>query len=257
MNAQEPSKTECLSEMRLDRWVAGEVASAERAEIEAHLRGCLRCSARWTAREKEKRHFKETAPPLPLGRPVTAASAPVPQRRFANRRAVGAAAALVTALAAGFLIGPAIRQPAGDETVIGKGQQRLRFFVRDGAAGTVREGRPEERVYPGDQIRFAFDGDAVRGRRVAVLGRDAAGKVSVYFPHGGTQAIAPPASADGLVPYSIKLDETLGPETLFALYCPDAVALGPLQAALASDTPPSWPAVCQVETVLLDKKPRR
>jgi hypothetical protein len=170
---------------------------------------------------------------------------------------VGAGAVLATALVAGFLIIPAVRQPHSDETIMSKGQQRLRFFVRDGVAGTVREGRPRERVFPGDQIRFAFDGDALRGRRVAVLGRDAGGKVSVYFPDGGAQATALPASADGLIPYSVRLDETLGPETLYALYCLDAVALGPLQVALAGGTPPAWPAACQIETLLLDKKPRR
>jgi hypothetical protein len=241
----------------MDRWVAGEVAAAEQAEIEAHVRGCRRCTSRRSTREEDRRLFQQTAPPLALGlRPrQTEVSAPVSILRPSRRRTLGGAAVLATALAAaGFLILPALQ--SRHETIMTKGQQRLRYFVRDGVAGTVREGRPHEQVHPGDQLRFAFDADALRGRRVAVLGRDASGKVSVYFPDGGTQAIALPVSADGLIPYSVRLDETLGPEALYALFCSEAVALGPLQGALAGGAPLAWPAACQVETVLLEKKPR-
>jgi hypothetical protein len=270
MMGEESSPAACLSELRLDRWVAGELNGPEREDVEAHLRGCRRCAARQDTRQLEKRRFQETAPPLPFqARPavvvVQDAGATVVTRKrpgfFSSKRAVvGAAAGLAVALAAAFILVPWALSPCCGETlqVKGKGNHRVRFFVHDGAAGTVREGVFGETVRPGDRIRFAFNDTALGDRSVALLSRDAAGKVSVYFPDGARQtAPPPPPSADGLIAYSVQLDETLGPETLYAVYCAGAVALEPMQTALSRAFHPVWPTSCEVETIMIDKKPRR
>jgi hypothetical protein len=268
MMAEESSPAACLSELRLDRWVAGELNGPERGDVESHVRGCRRCATRQEARQLERRQFQETAPPLPFqARPAAAVvedAALVTRKRqgFFSRKwpLFGAGAALAVALAAAFILVPWALSPCCSETIQikGKGSRRVRFFVHDGVAGTVREGESGETVHPGDRIRFAFNHDALGDRRVAVLSRDAAGKVSVYFPDGVRQtAPPPPSSADGLIAYSIQLDETLGPETLYAVYCTGAVALEPMKIALSRRVLPTWPTSCQVETIMFDKKPRR
>lgn len=268
MTAEELSPASCLSELRLDRWLAGELTGPTRDEVESHVRGCRHCAARRDARRLEQRQFQETAPPLPFqARPAAAPvqdAAAVGRKRtrfVASKRALlGGAAGLAVALAAAFILVPWALSPCCGETVQvkGRGSRRMRFFVQDGVAGTVREGAFGETVHPGDRIRFAFDPGALGDRRVAILSRDAAGKASVYFPDGAQQiATPPPSSAGGLVASSVQLDDTLGPETLYALYCAGAVALGPLQAALTGGAHPVWPTSCEVETIMIDKKPRR
>jgi hypothetical protein len=245
----------CLSELRLDRLLAGELDPAARADCERHLTGCPRCTSRRAAREEERRLFRATAPPLfgPSGAAAAAAAAARGPRRWLW---LGTGAFAAAAVAVLLLLGHPPR-PAS-ETVTAKGVRLLRFYVRDAASGAVREGAPAEVVHPGDGLRFRFEVATLSGGYVALLGRDAAGRAAVYFPERGTTTALLPGTSDGLIPYSIELDQTLGPETIHALSCRGALPLGPLQAALArSEKAVVWPPGCQVETLRLEKTPRR
>jgi hypothetical protein len=243
----------CLSELRLDQLLAGELEPAALAASERHVAGCPHCTARRTAREEERRLFRTTFPPLRLPATEPAPPLALPRRHWLWLGSAGLAGA-----AAVVLLFVQLGGGDGRETVTAKGVHLLRYYVRDAAAGSVREGRPVEVVHPGDQLRFGFDAAALAGRRVALLGRDAAGKVTAYFPEGSLAAGPLPPTGDGLLPYSIALDQTLGRETIYALYCRDPVALAPLQAALArSEAAVLWPPGCQVERLQLDKKLRR
>jgi hypothetical protein len=250
--SEQPETDACLSDLRLDRLLAGELETAARAEAQQHLEGCRRCTARRSEREQERQLFQETAPRLfPPGR-LPAATTPAPSRRRPPWLTAGAAAAAAVVLL--LIVRPRPDQPA--ETVTAKGKTHLRYFVRDAVTGQVTPGTPHQRVHPGDQLRFGFDGPPA-GCHVALLGRDAGGKATAYFPDRGTAAAPLPASADGLLPYSIVLDRTLGPETIYALYCQQAVALPPLQSALGrSASTIVWPPSCQIEQIQLEKIPR-
>jgi hypothetical protein len=235
----------CLSDLRLDQLLARELEPARLAEAERHLAGCPLCTARRAERERDRQLFRDTAPALFSERHPAAGTRR--RRLWFGTAALAAAAVMVLVVR--------LRAP---ETITGKGTSHLRFFVHDGVAGTVAEGAPGQRVHPGDRIRFGVDRAAGHlGTHVALLGHDAAGRTSIYFPDGA--AAAPlPETTDGLLPYSILLDETLGLETIYALYCPQAVPLGPLQAALArSGAAVVWPPSCKVEQVQLEKTPRR
>lgn len=78
---------------------------------------------------------------------------------------------------------------------------------------------PGERVSPDDTLRFEVRG-AGRNGYVAVLGRDAAGAVSVYYPFGG-KAAAPFDAKAPLLPGTIGLEGRAGEETLYALFSPN------------------------------------
>ncbi|HEY0711739.1 MAG TPA: hypothetical protein VGF45_03640, partial [Polyangia bacterium] len=163
----------CLSELRLDRFVAGEIteedARDEHAAVTAHLADCARCSERLATRREEQRAFAAAAPALIL--PTRKPSRPG-LRRFAP------ALGVVAALAAAILI---FRRPVppSSETIMTKGRAQVRYFIRDGVSGAVREGGRHERVHAGDQIRFAFPVAPDVPPYVAVVARDGGGHVSV------------------------------------------------------------------------------
>ena len=67
----------CLSSLRLDRWLAGELAPPEAEEVRAHVASCARCSSA-TASMREGRE----AEPLPALR-LAGPSRPVRRPRLA------------------------------------------------------------------------------------------------------------------------------------------------------------------------------
>jgi hypothetical protein len=251
MNEHTPNRTaECPSELRLDRLLAGELLAADRDTVERHLVGCARCTVRRRRRQEEKRLFGDTwSPP-----------GQAPGAAFAHRRSASVGRWMgVAAVAAAILLVavPLLRGTRPAETTTAKGQLWLRFFVRDGASGAVRPGTPNEPVHPGDALRFAIDRRIVGNRYVAVVARDASGKVTVYFPEPGGAAAPAPATADGLLPYSILLDDTLGPEVLQALLCGQPVELAPVVQALRRQPGElAPPATCAIESITLIKRAR-
>jgi hypothetical protein len=84
-------------------------------------------------------------------------------------------------------------------------------------------------VAPGDTLQFTYVSE--RARHLAVLSLDGADRASVYFPDGARAApIA--AGRDVPLPRSTVLDEVLGPERLYGLFCEQPIALEPVRAQL-------------------------
>jgi anti-sigma factor RsiW len=78
---------------------------------------------------------------------------------------------------------------------------------------------PGERVSPDDTLRFEVRG-VERSGYVAVLGRDAAGAIAVYYPFGRNVAVPFNAKAP-LLPGTIGLEGREGEETVYALFSPN------------------------------------
>jgi hypothetical protein len=226
----------CLSDFALDRLMRGE-GSGEAAR--AHLAGCEHCRARMAEIEAARAEFQKAAPSLP-SLPADRGTAR-PRRRWAVWGGGGAALA---AAAAAALILFVRGNDAGTRI---KGGARIAFYVEH--AGKMRAGKAGERVAPGDTVQLVYSSvDPFYG---AILSVDGAGQVSRYFPEGD-RATALPAGRDQSFPRSTQLDEVLGHETLYALFCHDAVALRPLEDALAAGRPPQAPG-CRVERIDLEK----
>jgi hypothetical protein len=219
----------CLSDLVLDRLVMGEVAPSTAGD---HLRGCEPCRAR----------LEDLRAEAGQGQVVELAS-----RRRRRWPVVVAAAGLVAAAAALLLL-VRPRDPGG---VVAKGQGGLAMYVR-GADGQVARWR-EGAVHPGDALRFAVTGHGTRF--VAVLARDGAGQVSVYFPPGDRAA---PVDLDGETPLpgSVTLDQVIGRERAVVLVCASPVHLEPLRAAFehAGDLPA--PPGCERQVLAYDKVSR-
>lgn len=215
----------CLSSLRLDRWLAGELSSAEAEEVRAHVGSCVRCSG--AAASMREAREAEPLPPLRLAAPPRPAHRP--------RLALGGAG---LALAAGLLF---LLLPEGPAERTKGGGAALGMWVRHGEE--VRRAAPGEAVAPGDAIRFVVT--TPRRAFVAILSLDPAGRGSVYFP-GGERAAEVAAGVDVPLPLATRLDETPGEERILGLFCDRPVLLEPLRSALERDGALGNPGGCEV-----------
>jgi hypothetical protein len=231
----------CLSDLALDRWLAGELAGQPAGEaVRAHLRACPACSDRLSALEHEPELLPGPgANPPPLT--VTTPPRPAAERRAGSvspvsaRKRMFAITAGVAALAAGLVIVVNARHPAPLETGLrSKGDLQLDVVVRhsDGRTETVV---PGDALSAGDVVRFVVS--TPDPGFVFVIGLDAAGVATPYSPAVGVPAPLPAGRGQAL-PGTVILDDTLGAERFLLLHCNDAtnvdVAVAAGRRALAA-----------------------
>lgn len=212
---------ECWSRLECDQLLQGEL----RAERTAHAASCARCTALLAAHRHERATFA------------------VPRRGARRPRWIAAGLAAAAALCAVWLIG----HDRGAPDTRTKGKPAIGFYVKHGDA--VRKGGPGDVVFPGDALDFAASCD--RPAYLAILSRDGAGTVSVYYPDGPNAAPVA-AGHDQLLPLSVVLDGVLGHEQLYGAFCDRPIAVEPLAAAVRGA---AWPAGCVVDTLAIEKRP--
>jgi hypothetical protein len=230
---------DCLSDLRIDMWLAHDLAAADEQKARGHVDGCEACATRLAQIEAE-RAAHAGAPGLGAIHAAAASrAAPLRARRRGWR--------LWSPLAvAGLAVGAAalvLVVPRDTGQVRTKGSARLGFFVKHDEQ--VRKGGPDELVHPGDLVRFTYS--TAEPLHVAIVGSDAAGQASVYFPtDGATRAL--PAGHDVELPRSTLLDGTLGSEVVYALFCRQAIDLESVRLSVQAD-PTQPPAVsgCQAD----------
>jgi hypothetical protein len=174
-----------VSELSIDRLLAGELPAADVAAMRDHAASCTRCGDLLADALAVRR---EALPRLPLPR----------------RRAPWVAAAAALA-AAGVLVLAWPHNAAGTRT---KGTAVLGFYVSH--EGQVRLGHTQESIARGDAIELYTTTTAPAW--VSVVGADH----TVYVP-----PTVVPASREHLLPLSIVLD---GTDTLTAAFCADPTA---------------------------------
>ena len=200
-------EADCLSDLALDRLVAGERV----ADAAAHAAGCARCGARL----EEFRRAQATDAPLLdqiRARAPVAGGTVVPLRRrllLSTMLPLAAAAAIVLLLLPRFL------RPNVGERPKGSSALALDVVVKH-ADGHVEALGPQGRVRAGDAIRFLVS--TPRAGHLVILGLDAAGNVSVYVADGDNPHRIDRGQKQAM-PGSIVLDATPGAEKLVALEC--------------------------------------
>ncbi|WP_437895676.1 DUF4384 domain-containing protein [Sorangium sp. So ce124] len=248
-----PARPEgCLSDLTLDELMAGQLDAAAAQEASAHVAGCSRCSARRSEMEAARASFAASAPPLRLARGAPAPRAAEKVRPPRRWLAPAAASALAAAAAALFFFRFHAGPEGRDAEIPGeriKGAERIGFYVKRG--GSVLPGGAGERLQPGDAIQFTYS--STEARYLAILSVDGASQASVYYPSGPVAARIEPGR-EVLLPQSTVLDDTLGTERIFGLFCSEAIAVEPLRAALAAhpDAPPAPPG-CEVDALTAEK----
>jgi hypothetical protein len=238
MNLIRTREETCLTDFTLDRWLASELSEREESSARAHLSTCGRCEARHAALRRERERFAAEAAPLVL---------PPRRARAWHPWLASGGAALAMAAFALLLLRP---HGAAEGTRTKGGSTRLEVYVSHG--GDVRRGGPGEAVAPGDALRFVVT--SLDLPYVAVVSLDGAKHASVYYPSRGEVAPIPLARSFAL-PESTVLDDTLGEERVFAMFCPRSFATEPLRRAMEA-APDRAPALegCQAEVLVLHKE---
>jgi hypothetical protein len=217
----------CLSALRLDRWMMGELEAADTETVGTHVSSCSTCLSAVAGIRGVREEVRTLPPPAALSRPA-------PRRRIPG----AAVAGLGLALAATLIV--VLRPPPATERSKGGGIG-LTMFVQHGTE--VRRAAPGETVSPGDAIRFAVS--TPTPAYVAVLSVDPLGKASVYFPQT-ERAAQVPAGSEVPLPLGTRLDATTGEERLLGLFCASPVELEPIRIGLEQNQDGlPLPADCQ------------
>lgn len=224
----------CLSDLRIDLVLAGESAGDD-----VHVATCTRCQARLAHVREAQRYAATVLPPLIV---------PVLNRR----RPVRAQLALVGLFAAASVavivaLGP-LRHARPTEDTRLKGHSSLTVYVQ--REGEMREVTSGGAVYPNDQLQFAYT--AARDTYLGILSIDAEHRASISVPRAAAAQWVP-RGVKAATSNSVVLDDVLGTEQFFALFCEGPVDLVPLREALASRGTLDPPSGCEVDTVALEK----
>ena len=230
----------CLSDLRLDQLIRQELDAGREATARAHLAACDVCRAHVAQLERFRAQFVGGLSALPSPREPARTRARRPILIAGGGGFLAAAAAAVLLFANPFA-------PSGN-TWRTKGQGHLRLFVGRGDA--VRPAASGDVVAPGDGLQLTYT--LSQRRFFALLGRDARGTVNVFFPDGASMIPLAPGRNVSL-PRSTILDDVLGEERLYGVFCERDMLLGPLRDAVLAGQAPSAPD-CQVELFTLEKR---
>lgn len=238
----------CLSDLRLDAWLARDLQGEEARALRRHLAECARCRRREALLARERAEFERTQPGLPSWlEPSVGANESRRGSAWLVASACAAAAALLVfvGVRGADLVRPDV--PLGLRV---KGTDSVSFYVKRG--DEVRRGASRESVRAGDRLRFAYT--SAGPRYLAILSLDGARHASVYYP-AAAHAARVDAGNDVLLPSAIELDEVLGEERIVALFCAQPLELEPVRRALeARRAAPPPPTGCSLDQLTLIKE---
>ena len=255
--------TEHLSDLQLDALHLCELPAAREAFVRLHLSGCTYCAERMRLRSPAAlagldvdRMVNRLVDAVPVRRPLFS---PERLRRLLVPMTACAAAAVILVIA---FLGP--HRPAGTggegaagvESVRAKGAHMVLRVFRDEGGGVEQPSGGG--LHAGDRIRFQVDaGEAGALPYIAILGVEASGKRSVYYPAVAADGPAPvqrtEVRAGAALPGAIELDDYAGHEWLYAVACPHPFALADVVVEVPGGQP-HVPDACRWHSFHLVKK---
>ena len=210
---------DCISDLRFDQCLGGELDDAAQAQVRDHLAFCRRCRERQTLLADERTRFERSD----MSDPEWLRGSGLQRRPAFSRRMLGLSSLLAAAC---LLLALQLRRP--EDMLRTKGDPFISFYVKRGEQ--VLRGSSQEVLQPGDRLRFAYT--AASAQYLAILSIDGAAQASIYYP-AGAQAERVEPGTDVLLPSSVELDATLGEEKIVAVFCAEPFEVEPLRAALA------------------------
>jgi hypothetical protein len=153
---------------------------------------------------------------------------------------------LAAAAAVALLARPAVDE--GGTRV--KGSAHVAYHVKRG--DRVFRGSTEQPLHPGDLLRFTATTD--RARHLAIFSLDAHGTATVYYaPRLATDVVGP--GTDLPLETSVELDDSMGEERLFALFCDEPIGVESVREGLAQARSIVPRPGCTVNVVRVSKEP--
>ncbi|HYP87241.1 MAG TPA: hypothetical protein VEQ59_03795 [Polyangiaceae bacterium] len=225
---------ECISDLKLDQWQAGELSAQAGEELRAHVDSCARCTHRRQTLVADAAQFLQRFPEPP-------------RRTRAGNRSYWVAG--TTALAAAAALVLWLKMPTEQPGQRSKGEAtQFGFFIKRG--GQVTLGAAGQRVRAGDQLRFVVT--TSKPQHIAIVGRDGSGAVFEYHAASG-HSVAVAGARDQALESSIELDAAPGPETVWAIFCDEPFELAPLKSTLAGAGELQAPPGCTLKKLELMK----
>ncbi len=193
-----------ISPFTSDRLAFGTLTGAEKERVEAHLTTCVECLEAAQTAAESRAHFTRFVAPRGL------------RGSRGLRRWWPAWIATPTLALAGLMVMLMLRpQPRTEDGELGiKGGPLFSTFVRH--AGKVAPLGNHATLHAGDELRFVAVSSDLPYLLVCSL--DGAGHPSVYYPFGGAASGHIATQTRVELPGSVILDESPGPERLFALF---------------------------------------
>jgi hypothetical protein len=205
-----------VSELSLDLLLLGDLGQAESGAARKHLESCDTCRTRYAALVQARADFEQHV--LPRTRPHVERSLASRTPRGRSKRTLGWSSALAaTAVAALLMIW--IRHPVEPDKVAHddlrvKGAPSFTVFARRRERVFVVTDRA--RLQPGDRLRFVAEPGAYP--YLLIVSVDAANHTTTYFPYQGEQSALVRINQRFEGEDGIELDDTAGPERIFALF---------------------------------------
>jgi len=217
-----------MSSFHVELGRAHHLAEAERTWVEAHLATCMTCTALAASVADAHQEFRAFA---------ARSTSALHDRQLRHRRRqvfrwltaglLAPSFAALLAVAAVNHVRSAAERDVGDGIGI-KGGPALGVAARRGQR-IFRVG-PAEPVRAGDELRFMLDN--VSHPFVLIASIDGGGHANVYAPYEGKTSLAIQPGEHVEVPGSIILDDSPGPERVFALFSRSALDADVVRAAL-------------------------
>jgi hypothetical protein len=245
--SSEIARESCPSELGLDRFQLGESPAAERAHVEA----CADCRARLEARAAAFAALPDRAGMI---RDLHVAAVARGEARRAARR--GALlprwlGGLLAAAAASVLVVVVATRPDVDaDGVRPKGDAPALSVLAERGDHTERLSSGA-RLAPGQRLRFQLSLPAPAW--VLVVGVEASGRLYAVHPTStdpSTAAVRFEAGSGQVLPGAVRLDDSIGRESLHAVACPERFELGALAGSVGRITAPEG---CRVADFELEK----
>ena len=216
-----------LSQLTLDLLLLGELSDSDTQGARKHLKDCAECRLEFEAMEGAAQLFDREV--RARTQPTTLPQTRLPEPRTLDRRVVWGLAGALAACVAFLTFSLRSHVGAGPSDVTLKGPPQFTVFVKhDGQVSEVVDG---QRLHPHDAIRFVADPGGYPFLLVASI--DGGGRVTVYLPFQGERSAPIDPHRRFEAPSAISLDETLGPERIFALFSFRALEANDVVVALS------------------------
>jgi hypothetical protein len=211
-------KETCPSVLKLSlSLLADELSKKESSDLQAHLAKCARCRQRLVDLKHEREALFQKVPRLDLKE--------VRHHSLWRPALVAASACLLLVLGLWLLI----HKEEQPQIVAFKGETpSLAFRVE--RQGNVFEGRPNMCLRPGDRIRFAYSIGEDAYLIIANVDND--GRVTAYYPAGTGSSLFIRKAEQVFLPGSIRLDEYIGKERIFAVFTRKPIRFQAVESAV-------------------------
>lgn len=201
-------------------------------KLESHARGCEACSAQLRELEAERKAFL-------VSHPFSAFMADLEKRRpqkasggfLKSIFSSGAFRAAVAMAGVATLMIVVIGRYERTPEILSKGAVDLRFYVSEAAGKQPAPGKNGMTLPADSALQFVYSTTS-EDPKILLVGVEADGNLSVYFPSGGDQSVDVPVGDQQKLPQALKWEPKTGYERFYAVFSKTPLQVSEIRKAL-------------------------